>query len=119
MKKEGSRANKWYDLFYDWDLIEASFTAQYGIRLRNDPDMSWGEFTTLLAGIMTETPLAQVISIRSEMDKDMLKHFTKEQHEIRNEWRNRYINRLVTMDKKEAERQIKMMQDAFKKAFSK
>jgi len=79
--------------------------------------MSWGEFCTLLAGIMHDTPLGQVISIRSENDKDVLKNFTKEQHKIRNEWRNRNTRRLAMMDKKEAERQIQMFQEACKKAF--
>ena len=57
---------------------------QYGIRLRND-DMTWSEFCTLLKGIMPETPLGQIVSIRSEEDKNMLKNFTKEQHKIKND----------------------------------
>lgn len=109
----------WFDLYEDWGLIEASFATQYNIRLRNEPDMSWGEFTTLLAGIMSKTPLGQVISIRSENDKDMLKHFTKEQHRVRNKWRNRKVKKLVTMSKKQAESQIQMFQDMCKNAFGK
>lgn len=105
-------------MYEDWGLIEASFTSQYGIRLRNETDMSWSEFSTLLAGIMPETPLGQVVSIRSENDKDMLKHFTKEQHRIRNEWRSRKT-RAIVMDKAEMERQVKMFQEAMKKAFGK
>lgn len=81
--------------------------------------MSWGEFITLLSGIMPKTPLGQIISIRSENDKDILKHFTKEQHRVRNEWRNRGVKKIVTMDKKEAKRQIQVFQDMCKKAFSK
>lgn len=115
--KDGQSREVWFDLFEDWGLIEASFTTQYGIRLRNEPDMSWGEFITLLGGLNSKTPLGQVISIRSENDKDMLKHFTKEQHRLRNEWRNRHINKVITMDKKEAERQIQIFQEMCKKAF--
>ena len=63
-------------------MIEASFNKQYGIRLRNEPDMSWDEFCTLLAGLMADTPLGQVVTIRSEDDKEVLKNFTKEQHEM-------------------------------------
>lgn len=80
--------------------------------------MSWGEFGTLLAGIMPETPLGQVVSIRSENDKDILKNFTKEQHKIRNEWRSRTY-KAVVMDKAEMERQVKMFQEAMRRAFSK
>lgn len=111
------RNEVWFDLYEDWGLIEASFATQYGIRLREETEMSWGEFTTLLSGIMPKTPLGQVISIRSENDKDMLKYFNQEQHRIRNKWRNRNIKKILTIDKKQAEQQIKMFQEACKKAF--
>lgn len=105
-------------MYEDWGLIEASFTAQYGIRLRQEDDMSWSEFCTLLAGIMPETPLGQVVSIRSENDKEVLKSFTKEQHRIRNEWRRRRT-KAVALNKDEAKKQLKIFQEAMKKAFSK
>ncbi|AOZ77181.1 Gp15 family bacteriophage protein [Clostridium pasteurianum] len=101
-------------MYDDWGLIEASFTAQYGIRLRNEPDMSWGEFCTLLGGIMPKTPLGQIVSIRSEEDKDMLKHFTKEQRRIRNEWRSRQIR---NMSDEEKAAQVKEIEQMFAKAF--
>lgn len=78
--------------------------------------MTWSEFSTLLKGIMPETPLGQIVSIRSEEDKDMLKNFTKEQHKIRNEWRNRN-NPVRDMSEEEKEEQIKKVQDLFAKAF--
>jgi len=73
-------------LYYDYDLIEASFAKQYGIRLRQEEDMSWSEFCTLLGGIMPETPLGRVASIRAEKDPKVLKEFTKDQKKIRNDW---------------------------------
>lgn len=99
-------------------MIESSFTAQYGIRLRNEEDMSWTEFTSLLSGIMPETPLGKMIEIRSESDKDTLKHFTPSQHKIRNEWRSRLAQKNV-MDPKQAAQQIKNFQQAMKEVFSK
>lgn len=78
--------------------------------------MSWSEFSTLLAGIMPETPLGQIVSIRSEEDKDMLKSFTKEQHKIRNDWRNR-VNPIRDMSKEEKEEEIRKVQEIFEKAF--
>ena len=51
--------------------------------------MSWSEFATLLSGLMPDTPLGQIISIRSETNKDMLKNFTKEQKKIQSEWKKR------------------------------
>lgn len=84
----------WYDLYEDWELIEASFAKQYGIRLRTENDMSWPEFCSLLSGIMPETPLGQIVSIRSEKDAKAIKNFSKEQRKIRNDWilkRNREL----------------------------
>lgn len=78
--------------------------------------MSWSEFCTLLKGIMPETPLGQIVSIRSEEDKDMLKHFTKEQHKIRNDWRNR-VNPIRDMSNEEKEEEIKKVQEIFEEAF--
>ncbi len=107
--------NKWYDLFEDFDLIEASFAMQYNIRLRND-DMTWSEFSALLKGIMPKTPLGQIVSIRSEENKEVLKNFTKEQHKIRNDWRNRN-NPIKDMSNEEKEEEIKKVQEIFSKAF--
>ena len=83
-----------YDLFDDWELIESSFLAQYGIRLRKDDDMSYSEFCSLLSGIMPDTPLGRAVSIRAEKKPEIIKKFSDEQKRIRNEWiikRNRRI----------------------------
>lgn len=86
----------------DFDLIAASFQSQYGIRLSRDlKGMKWNEFKSLLVGIGSETPLGRIVSIRAENDKEVLKHFTKDQHRIRNEWRSRqvmYVSEKETMD---------------------
>ena len=77
----------YYDLFDDWDLIESSFTQQYGIRLRKEIcDMQWGEFCSYLAGLNGETPLGNIVRIRSEKNPKMLKEFSKEEKEIRSKW---------------------------------
>ncbi len=78
--------------------------------------MTWSEFSTLLKGIMPETPLGQVVSIRSEEDKEMIKNFTPEQHKIRNDWRKRN-NLIRDMSNEEKEEEIKKVQEIFAKAF--
>jgi hypothetical protein len=103
-------------LFDDWDLIEATFAMQYNIRLRDEEEMSWSEFCSLLKGIMPKTPLGQVVSIRAEENKDILKHFTKEQQKIRNDWRSRN-NPVAEMSEEEKKQKIKEVQELFAKAF--
>lgn len=115
--------NDWYDLFEDWSLIESSFATQYHIRLRNDQDMTWAEFCTLLSGLMPETPLGQVVAIRSEENEDRLKNFTPEQRKIRDEWRIKILNKqhkeVSQMSENEKMAQVKKIQEMFKRAFSK
>lgn len=80
----------WYDFYDDWDLIEASIAQQYGIRIRSELNtITWSEVKMLISGLLADTPLGRIIQIRSENNKEQLKHFTPEMHKIRNEWRNR------------------------------
>ncbi len=96
----------------DFDLIVASFQAQYGIRLSKELDtMKWDEFRALLVGIGPDTPLGRIVSIRSEDDEDILRYFTTDQNRIRNEWRNRRKKEDVSDADQE------WMLEQFKKAF--
>lgn len=106
----------YYDLIEDWSLIESSFLKQYGIRLRAEEDMLYPEFCSLLSGIMPDTPLGQVVSIRAEKDKKIIKSFNKEQKRIRNEWINRKRNRRMS-DKNAYADYWKDMQTALKTAY--
>lgn len=67
---------------------------------------------------MPETPLGQVVSIRCENDKNMLQHFTPEQHRIRNEWRSRQAREMMS-DPASAASMVRSFQEACKQAFGK
>lgn len=60
--------------------------------------MKWSEFRDLLVGLGPDTALGRIVSIRSEEDKEVLKHFTKEQKRIRNEWRARRAKQIKSED---------------------
>lgn len=90
IRRVPKKSLQWYDIYDDWDLIEASIAQQYGIRLRNEiKTISWSEVRMLISGLLCDTPLGRVIQIRSEDDSDRLKSFTPEMRKIRNDWRNR------------------------------
>lgn len=72
--------------------------------------MKWDEFRDLLVGIGPETPLGRIVAIRAEEDEEMLKHFTKEQHRIRNEWRNKRAQKV-------SEEELTAVLEQFKNAF--
>ena len=110
-KKSRESSDPYYDLIEDFDLVVASFQTQYGIRLSKDLEgMKWDEFKALLTGISPETPLGRIVSIRAEDDKEILKHFTKEQRRIRSEWRNKSA-------KKVTEEQMAVMLEQLKQGF--
>lgn len=89
-----------YDLFDDWDLIVSSFLTQYGLRIRTKDfeTVSWDEFKSLLAGIAPETPLGRIVAIRAETDKEVIKHFSKEQMRIYDEWRKKAADAITPAD---------------------
>lgn len=105
-----SSYDPYYDLFEDWDLIESSFAKQYGIRLRKKvSDMEWGEFASLLAGLNGDTPLGNIVRIRSEKDPKILKQFTSEERKIRSKWLNKTASQITEQDYKQAMENFKNM----------
>lgn len=92
---------------------------QYPNKNLYDDSMDWIEFTTLLSGIMPETPLGQIVSIRSETDREVIKKFTTEQQRIRNDWINRQMKKeFESLTEQEKEEKVNELQELFKKAFS-
>ena len=109
LKKQDS-SETWYDLFDDWDLIESSFAQQYNIRLRKDlKNMEWGEFSSLLSGINGDTPLGNIVRIRSEKDREVLKKFTPAERKIRSEWLNKNTTQISKENYEQAMNNFKNM----------
>lgn len=89
-RKRKLPGDPYYDLVEDFDLILASIQEQYGIRLASDlQNMKGPELMALVKGISPKTPLGRIVSIRAETDKEVLKHFTKEEHRIRRKWKQK------------------------------
>jgi hypothetical protein len=109
--KTRNKNESYYDLYEDYGLIEASFAQQYGIRLRNEDDMTWDEFTTLLSGLNGDTPLGNVVSIRSEKDPKRIKEFTKEQKRIHRDWQRKQAE---NMTREEYDEAMKMFSNLFR-----
>ena len=75
----------------DYDLIEASFLSQYGIRLKT-AELDFDEFLNLTSCLMPDTPLGQIVAIRSETDAEIISNFTDAQRQIRNDWLQREMS---------------------------
>ena len=79
--------------------------------------MTWDEFSSLLCGLGTESPLVRIVRIRSEKDRNVLKYFTKEQNEIRNDWikRNRSKGKADIRSIEERDAFLKQLANMFRK----
>lgn len=69
-------------------MIEASFLKQYGIRLKTT-ELQYDEFLNLTSCLMPDTPLGQIVAIRSEKDAKVIQEFTDSQRKIYDDWHNR------------------------------
>lgn len=74
----------------DYDLIEASFLSQYGIRLKTT-ELQFDEFLNLTSCLMPESPLGQIVAIRSETDVEVISNFNDSQKQIYNDWAKRDV----------------------------
>ena len=83
--------------------------------LYND-DMDWKEFTTLLNGIMPETPLGYIVKIRSEDNEDVIKNYTENEKRIRDEWRKKQLE--LKYKSKSKEEVMKDISNMFRGMFS-
>lgn len=93
--KDSNTTDTWYDLFEDWDLIASSLKTQYGYSIRKEIDsLSWGELCSDIAGLNGDTPLGNIVRIRSENNPETLKHFTREELRIRSEWRSKTASQM-------------------------
>jgi hypothetical protein len=73
--------------------------------------MPWAEFSTFLTGLNGDTPLGNIVRIRSERDRAAIKRFSKEERRIHNQWRQR---RAQTVTRSEYEAQMASLSAMFR-----
>lgn len=110
--KTAQNRENWYDMEDDWELIASSLKTQYGYSIRKEiNDMSWAELSSDISGLMADTPLGNIVQIRSEDDKEKLKYFTQDQKNIRWKYRMKIAQNI---DKEEYKKVIAEFQQLFK-----
>lgn len=104
-----------YDPVFDKDLIESSFATQYGIRLRQEPDISYAEWSRLVSGLMPETPLGKVVQIRMETDPKVISKFGEYERRVRADW-NKFKHSQQTQE--QSEKSLEELQMMLKNLFA-
>ena len=87
-KKQPTKAagDPGYDLDYDRELIEQSIAKQYHVLPSEQPYLRYQDWNKMVAGLMDDTPLGRIVSLRLETNKEILKNLSPEQKQVRNEW---------------------------------
>ena len=110
--KNQANNETWYDFEDDWELIASSLKTQYGYSIRKEIEtMNWAELSSDISGLMGDTPLGNIVQIRSEDDREKLKNFKQKQKNIRLKYRKKMAQ---NMDKDEFKKVITDLQKAFK-----
>ena len=89
-----------FDVIDDFELVIPSFQQQYGLRIRDELDrMTFTEFLLFLYALNEDTPLGKLVRVRTEKDKEQLKHFTPEMNRLRNEWQKKKAAKAIPKDR--------------------
>ncbi len=120
-RKPKQQIEFWYDMEKDAVLIEQSIAKQYGIIPSEQEELKYSDWAKLVSGLMEDTPLGRIVSIRSETDREAIKKFTSEQKKVYNDWQ-RFRSRKIMGDPeffRSYEEQMKALERSFAAAFGK
>lgn len=120
-RKPKQQIEFWYDMEKDAVLIEQSIAKQYGIIPSEQEELKYSDWAKLVSGLMEDTPLGRIVSIRSETDREVIKKFTSEQKKVYNDWQ-RFRSWKIMRDPeffRSYEEQMKALERSFAAAFGK
>lgn len=96
----------WYDLEFDRVLIEQSIAKQYGVLPSEQGALKYSDWAKMVSGLMDDTPLGRVVAVRSEKDREMIRHMNKWQKQIRADWAQFRASKQPQVDEAEARKQL-------------
>lgn len=87
-KKTPDLTEMLYDVEFDAVLIEQSIATQYGILPAAQAELPYEEWTKLVSGLMDNTPLGRIVSIRGEKDFKIIAQMNAWQKGVRSQWQS-------------------------------
>lgn len=80
-------------------------------------NLKYSDWAKMVSGLMDDTPLGYVVSIRSETDQEIIRRFTPEQRAIRQDWECVRAKRILQLPEKELRQQFAQMEQAMAAMF--
>lgn len=104
---------------FDRVLIEQSIATQYGVLPSDQGELHYSDWAKLVGGLMHETPLGQMVALRSERDREAIKRFTPSQKRLRSEWAAYKSTRAAKQDAATSREQMNQLERMFAAMFAK
>lgn len=98
-------------------LIEQSIATQYGILPRDQAELPYPDWAKLVGGLMDDTPLGRVVTVRAEQDPKIVAQMNPWQRNIRTEWRAFQTHRAAEKPPQELRAQMASLERILAKAF--
>lgn len=117
-QRPSNSSRTWYDVDHDRVLIEQSIAKQYGVLPSEQENLKYSDWAKMVSGLMDDTPLGYVVSIRSETDQEIIRRFTPEQRAIRQDWERVRTKRILQLPEKELRQQFAQMEQAMAAMFA-
>ena len=106
-----------YDVDFDAVLIEQSIATQYGILPGAQGELAYPEWSKLVRGLMDNTPLGRVVSVRGETDQKVIANMNNWQRRIRAEWNSFTASRTAKQSPAELRQQMDALERMMAAAF--
>lgn len=98
-------------------LIEQSIATQYGILPSDQMELPYPEWSKLVSGLMDNTPLGRVVSVRGERDQKIVSQMSPWQRNIRAEWRAFVASKATQAPREDLKAQMASLEKMLAKAF--
>lgn len=77
--------------------------------MRYEPDITYAEWESFMVGLLPDSPLGKVISIRSEKDTQRIREFTKDERRIYDEWQSFRMKQISEEEEQKMMRNLERM----------
>lgn len=106
-----------YDVDFDAVLIEQSIATQYGILPKDQAELPYEEWSKLVSGLMDNTPLGRIVSIRGETDFKIIAQMNSWQRKVRSQWQSFLASRAKEKPREQLMQQMNSLERMLAQAF--
>lgn len=106
-----------YDVEFDAVLIEQSIATQYGILPNEQAQLPYEEWSKLVSGLMDNTPLGRIVSIRGEKDFKVISQMNPWQRQVRAKWQSFLASRAKEKPREQLLQQMNSLERMLAQAF--